>query len=359
MGQKCSASFCTVNVMFNVDKRIATVECRCDRYRLRRHAKKLRQENETKFQRTVGWSRWKSPPLEGRWPVTWHGSVDMVRVDDWIGKVERLDEQRRVKFFTERKNGERIGFQRFSSQRSNCNAKECNYSVLLCLYCLTDRRSVENTLTLKGGTICQPTRVGQGRAHLNRLPQQATNEAERQTQQQQQQQQQQHEVDYNFAAVHIPSYRTSEENTGTVGLRSEGHTAQKSERDSETVLSSVEKLGKLRKTGRPPYPVCTEVARAVLGDQFIVPWTRQPGKADASTATTQGKSKRSAYNGGLNDELHAQNLFVQSAHSLLPLYTTVIITRRTTDRRPLAKSTNHHLTNPDAPSAPLILILIS
>ncbi|KRZ69270.1 hypothetical protein T10_7490 [Trichinella papuae] len=238
--------------------------------------------------------------------------------------------------------------------------------------CLTDRRSVENTLTLEGGTICQPTRVGQGRGtvpfndiattaniHLNRLPQQATTEAERQTQQQQQQQQQQHEVDDNFAAVHIPSYRTSEENTGTVGLRSEGHTAQKSERDSETVPSGVEKLGKLRKTGRPPYPVCTEVAQAVLGDQFIVPWTRQPGKADASTTTTQGESKKSAYNGGLNDELHAQNLFVQSAHSLLPLYTTVIITRRTTDRRPLAKSTNHHLTNPDAPSAPLILILIS
>ncbi|KRX26518.1 hypothetical protein T07_11708 [Trichinella nelsoni] len=48
---------------------------------------------------------------------------------------------------------------------------------------------------------------------------------------------------------------------------------------SETVPSGIEKLGKLRKTGRPPYPVCTEVARAVLGDQFIVPWTRQPGKA--------------------------------------------------------------------------------
>ncbi|KRY50203.1 hypothetical protein T03_1692 [Trichinella britovi] len=116
--------------------------------------------------------------------------------------------------------------------------------------CLTDRRSVKNTLTLEGGTICQPTRVGQGRGtvpfddiattantHLNQLPQQATTEAERQIQQQQQQhhhhqqQQQQHEVDDNFVAVHIPSYRSSEENTGTVGIRSEGHTAQKVERD--------------------------------------------------------------------------------------------------------------------------------
>ncbi|KRX55473.1 hypothetical protein T09_5525 [Trichinella sp. T9] len=219
---------------------------------------------------------------EGRWSVTWTVVVEArlhwrgknggavlcaVRVDDWIGKVERLDEQRR-KFLTR--------------SRSNC---------------LTDRRSVINTLTLEGGTICQPTRVGQGRGtvpfddiattantHLNQLPQQATTEAERQIQQQQQhhhqQQQQQHEVDDNFVAVHIPSYRSSEENTGTVGIRSEGHTAQKVERDSETVPSGMEKLGKLRKTGRPPYPVCTEVAQAVLGDQFIVPWTRQPGKAD-------------------------------------------------------------------------------
>ncbi|KRX47858.1 hypothetical protein T05_891 [Trichinella murrelli] len=211
---------------------------------------------------------------EGRWSVTWTVVVEArlhwrgknggavlcaVRVDDWIGKVERLDEQRR-KFLTR--------------SRSNC---------------LTDRRSVKNTLTLEGGTICQPTRVGQGRGtvpfddiattantHLNQLPQQATTEAERQIQQQQQQQ---HEVDDNFVAVHIPSYRSSEENTGTVGIRSEGHTAQKVERDSETVPSGMEKLGKLRKTGRPPYPVCTEVAQAVLGDQFIVPWTRQPGKA--------------------------------------------------------------------------------